>query len=120
MTASLTAAAAATRLDITTSYLHRLTGAGYLRTVDLDDEVLYPAWQFSDQPNKPVVAGIDIVAPSIPVGWSLPAEHFFMRAPRAELAIDGRHQSPAGWLDRGGNPHAVAGILERFSYDIEP
>lgn len=119
VTASLTASAAATRLDITTSYLHRLTVAGYLRAVDFDDQVLYPAWQFSNQPNKPVVAGIDIVAPLIPGGWRLPAEHFFMLAPRAELAIDGRYHSPAGWLDHGGNPHTVAGILESFFYDIE-
>lgn len=118
ISASFTPSAAADRLHISRTSLHRLTAAGYLRLVDVADQALYPAWQFSERFDKPVVAGIDVVAPSVPYTWSISAEHFFMAAPRHELTIEGRHRSPSEWLDLGENPHVVAGILEKYSYEI--
>lgn len=116
--ATLAPEGAAARLRITETALRRLTKAGYLRRVTHEGQALYPSWQFSSQPNKPVVAGIEVVAPAIPEHWPLAAEHYFMAAPRMELAVDGRHRSPSDWLDLGMNPHIVAGILEKYSYDI--
>ncbi|WP_146115318.1 hypothetical protein [Microbacterium sp. MYb62] len=98
--------------------MKRHTKAGYLRVVVHDDQVLYPAWQFSPRPDKQVVAGIDVVAPAVPESWSVVAEHYFMAAPRSELSVDGRLLSPGDWLDLGLNPHRVAGILEKYTYDI--
>ncbi|WP_309693990.1 hypothetical protein [Microbacterium foliorum] len=109
---------AAARLRISQAALRRLTKAGYLRMVTHAGQALYPSWQFSPQPDKKVVEGIDIVAPAMPEQWPLAAEHYFMAAPRMELAVDGRHRSPSDWLDLGLNPHIVAGILEKYSYDI--
>lgn len=109
---------AAARLRISQTALRRLTKAGYLRVVTHDGQALYPSWQFSPQPDKQVVEGIDIVAPAMPEQWPLAAEHYFMAAPRMELSVDGRHRSPCDWLDLGFNPHIVAGILEKYSYDI--
>lgn len=116
--ASLGPEGAATRLRISGSALTRLTNAGYLRMVTHEGQALYPSWQFSPRPDKSVVAGIDIVAPAIPEHWPLAAEHYFMAATRMELTVDGRHRSPCDWLDLGLNPHIVAGILEKYSYDI--
>ncbi|MGW9269050.1 hypothetical protein [Microbacterium sp. NPDC055599] len=116
--ATLSSEGAAARLHISQTAMRRLTKAGYLRRVTHEGQVLYPSWQFSPRPDKPVVAGIEVVAPAIPEHWPLGAEHYFMAAPRMELAIDGRHLSPCDWLDLGLNPHIVAGILEKYSYDI--
>ncbi|WP_447648090.1 hypothetical protein [Microbacterium forte] len=110
--------AAAARLRVSNTSLKRLTKAGYLRMVTYEGQALYPSWQFSPRPDKPVVAGIEIVAPVIPELWPLGAEHYFMAAPRMELSVDGQHRSPCDWLDLGLNPHIVAGILEKYSYDI--
>lgn len=116
--ATLAPEGAAARLRISGTALQRLTKAGYLRRVTHEGQALYPSWQFSPRPDKPVVAGIEVVAPAIPEHWPLAAEHYFMAAPRMELAVDGRHRSPCDWLDLGLNPHIVAGILEKYSYDV--
>lgn len=115
---SVTPEDAAARLRISLTALRRLTKAGYLRMVAHEGQELYPSWQFSPQPHKPVVAGIETVAPAIPEHWPLVAEHYFMAAPRMELAVDRRYRSPSDWRDLGLNPHIVAGILEKYSYDI--
>jgi hypothetical protein len=111
---SLTTEQVMARLHVTNSYLNRLRKAGYLHTLDHDGELRYPGWQFSNEPSRPVVPGIDIVAMAIPENWTLAAINAFMQAPQTALSIEGRLHTPAQWLDRGGDPMRVAEILHEI------
>lgn len=104
-----------TRLNVTNSYLKRLREAHFLHAVNHDGELRYPEWQFSNEPNRPVVPGIDIVAVAIPQSWTLAAINAFMQAPQPALSIDGRLQTPAQWLDGGGDPTRVVEILQEVA-----
>lgn len=113
--ASLTTEQVVARLNVTISYLRRLRKAHYLHAVDHDGELRYPVWQFSNEPGRPVVPGIDIVAVAIPETWTLTAIDAFMRAPQPPLSIDGHLQTPAQWLDGGGDPARVVEILQEIA-----
>jgi hypothetical protein len=91
--------------------LKRLREAQYLHAIEHDGELRYPEWQFSNEPNRPVVPGIDTVTAAIPENWTLATINAFMEAPQPTLSIDGLPQTPAQWLDGGGDPTKVAEIL---------
>ena len=109
--ATLTSDEVIARLHVTPAYLARLLKAHYLHAIDQDDGLRFPAWQFSHQSNRPVVPGIDVVSIAIPRDWPLPKINAFMLSPHAALSMDGKPQTPARWLDLGGDPVRVATLL---------
>ena len=112
---SLTTQQVIARLKLTTSNLRRLREAHYLHAVSHAGDIRYPEWQFSNEPNRPVVFGINIVSVAIPKNWGLAAIDAFMQAANSALSIDGHPQTPALWLDRGGDPLRVVEILEEVA-----
>lgn len=118
--ASLSAEQAVARLRTTRRYLDRVTAAGFLHSVSVSAaEVRYPLWQFSPDPNKPVVAGIGTIVSSIPVDWTLATVHRFFASPHRHLKIERRGMTPTQWLHSGGDPVEIAILLEGYRYDID-
>lgn len=120
LTTSLTSVETATRLHVSARFLRRATDAGFLLAVRMNAaEIRYPVWQFSDELNEKVVRGVKVITPSVPQAWSLVMVHRFFATTHTYLRIKGWPQTPAMWLRRGGDPIAVAIILESFSYDVD-
>lgn len=120
MRASLSTEQAVTRLRTTRHDLDRITAAGLLHSVSLSaTEVRYPLWQFSSDPNKPVIAGISTVVSAMPLDWTLARVHRFFATPHKDLKIERRGKSPTQWLHSGGDPVQIAILLEGYRYDID-
>lgn len=120
MKASLSTEQAVARLRTTRRYLDGLTNAGLLHSVALSTtEVRYPLWQFSPDPNKPVVAGISTIVSSMPTDWTLATVHRFFTTPHRHLKVKQRGMTPTQWLQSGGDPAEIAILLEGYRYDID-
>lgn len=120
MRASLSTEQAAARLRITRHDLDRVTTAGLLHCVSISaTEVRYPVWQFSSDPDMPVIAGVSTIVSSMPLDWTLAAIHRFFAAPHRHLKIERRGLTPTQWLHSGGDPIEIAILLEGYRYDID-
>lgn len=118
VSASYTPAEVAVRLRITAEEVGDATASGFLHAVGVGGhDVRYPSWQFTADRNQPTLTRVDVIVRSIPTDWTLARVHRIFTSPHFSLTIDRRVHTPAQWLRRGGDPTAVAIILEGYSYD---
>lgn len=87
---------------------------GALFAFDVDDEFLYPTWQFTDDPQRPVLRGLESLIRALPADWSPAGTRAFMATPQRSARIDGVPVTPVEWLLRGGDPQTLSDILDSF------
>jgi len=112
MSASLTLEEAADWLDVGTGRVLTDLAFGDLFAFVCDDELLFPAWQFTDDPDQPslnymlslVGAFDDDMHPTSILG--------FMTTPHSYTQIEGEPATPVEWLTAGRHVQPLLELLE--------
>jgi len=112
--ASLSPDQVAERLGISVSEAHRRRAALQLYAFTDGGEEFYPAWQFTDDEDRPVLPGLPVVLAAFSADMHAATIRGFMNTPQRSARIDGAPVTPVEWLMQGGNPRHLAGILEGF------
>jgi hypothetical protein len=112
--ASLTTEAVAIRLGVDFADVETRRARGDLFAFVADGETRYPTWQFTDDPQKPVLPGIAQLLPALPDDWHPAGILAFMTTAKSSLRMGDEQVTPQQWLLRGGDPRTLTGILDSF------
>jgi len=85
-----------------------------LFSIDVENERRYPAWQFTNNADQPVLPGIELLVAAFPHDMHPASILGFMSTPQDSARIDGLPTAPVEWLVRGGDPQVLKRILESF------
>ena len=114
VTASLSSAEVALRLGIHASGVHHRQAKGSLYSFIAGGKRRYPTWQFTENATQPVLPGLVAVIRAFPADKHPASIQGFMATPQESLRVDGESVTPPVWLLQGGDPQAVADILDSF------
>lgn len=112
--ASLSADEVASRLGLGVDEVELRRVAGRLAAFTSDGEHRYPTWQFTADPQRPVLPGLPQLVSAIPDEMHPASVLGFMTTPQNSLRIDGRKVTPPEWLLAGGDPQDIINILHSF------
>lgn len=114
ITASLSAAEVAERLDIDESRVRHRQSKGGLYSFMVGRKRRYPMWQFTEDLNQPVLPGLAMLVKAIPEDMHPASVQGFMGTPQNDLRDGDRRLTPAEWLMAGRDPQSVVDTLESF------
>lgn len=112
--ASLSADEVASRLGVDVREIERRRAAECLAAFASDGEHRYPTWQFTDDPQRPILPGLPRLVSAIPDEMHPASVLGFMTTPQNSLRIDGQKLTPTEWLLLGRDPQDVITILHSF------
>ena len=92
----------------TARILARLTSGDLFAFVS-DDEILFPAWQFTDEPDRPVLNQLSTLIEAFDEDMHPASILGFMTTPHSSTRIEGDPVTPVEWLARG---RAVQPLVE--------
>lgn len=119
LTRTLSAVEVANLLHIDDSRVRHRRAKGLLYSFLVGGKRRYPAWQFVDGEPLP---NLSQLVDAFPNDWHPAGVESFMTTPKSSLrapalALDTtnpEHLTPVEWLQSGGDPKAVVGILDSF------
>lgn len=110
------AGAVADALNVNESRVHQRRLARTLWAIDDNGSWVFPAMQFEADPltGEPQrqIRGLDRVLAALAPDLHPVAVAGFLRAPNADLTLDGRPLTPAEWLRSGGDVEPVLRLVE--------
>ncbi|QHC58830.1 hypothetical protein [Rathayibacter sp. VKM Ac-2760] len=74
----------------------------------------FPAWQFTDDREQPMLPGMPALVKAIPGDMHPASMRGFMTTPQEDLLISESAVTPVRWLTEGGDPHEVLVALAGF------
>ncbi|MDY0913006.1 hypothetical protein [Rathayibacter festucae] len=104
--------AARLRID-ETRVRHRKAKDG-LYAFKVGSKLRFPAWQFTDDRERPMLPGVPALVKAIPADMHPASVHGFMTTPQEELLIGETSVTPVRWLTGGGDPREVLVALAEF------
>lgn len=112
MSASLTLEEAADWLDAGTARVLTHLASGDLFAFVCDDELRFPAWQFTDDPNHPVLDHLSTLAGAFDDDMHPTSFLGFMTTPHPYTRIHGEPATPVEWLTAGRGVQPLLELLE--------
>ena len=112
MSASLTLEEAADWLDTGTARVLTHLVSGNLFAFVCDDELRFPAWQFTDDPNHPVLDHLSTLAGAFDNDMHPTSILGFMTTPHPYTRIHGEPATPVEWLTAGRGVQPLLELLE--------
>lgn len=110
--ASLTQFALAKRLGIGLAKLRWMLSVGDLFAFVADDELRFPAWQFTDDPAHPVLPHLSRLVEAFGDGLQPASILGFMTTPHGVTRIEGQVATPIEWLEAGGDVEDLVTMLD--------
>lgn len=112
MSASLTLEEAADWLDAGTARVLTNLAFGDLFAFVCDDELRFPAWQFTDDPNHPVLDHLSTLVGAFDDDMHPTSILGFMTTPHPYTLIHGDPATPIEWLTAGRRVRPLLELLE--------
>ncbi|MFF1633502.1 hypothetical protein [Leifsonia sp. NPDC058248] len=101
-------------LGASTEDVDRRRVDGALFAFRANHEFRYPTWQFTGDPQRPVLPGLERLVQALPTDWPPAGIRGFMLTPQRSARIDGVPATPVEWLVAGGDPQVLSDILNSF------
>jgi len=112
--ASLDASEVASVLTVDVETIDRMAAAGSLFAFAFHGERRYPTWQFTGDPQRPVLPGLAELTSALRDDRHPASILGFMTTPQRSARTHGRPTTPIEWLMNGGDPQKLRDILESF------
>ena len=112
MSASLTLEEAADWLDVGTGRVLTDLAFGDLFAFVCDDELLFPAWQFTDDPDQPSLNYMSSLVGAFDADMHPTSILGFMTTPHSYTQIEGEPATPVEWLTAGRHVQPLLELLE--------
>ncbi|PCN48782.1 hypothetical protein Csp2054_04145 [Curtobacterium sp. 'Ferrero'] len=112
LSASLTLEEAADWLDTGTGRVLTHLALGDLFAFVCDDELLFPAWQFTDDPDQPSLNYMSSLVRAFDEDMHPTSILGFMTTPHSYTSIDGEPATPVEWLTSGRDAKPLLELLE--------
>ncbi|WP_182045209.1 hypothetical protein [Curtobacterium sp. ME26] len=112
LSASLTLEEAADWLDTGTGRVLTHLAFGDLFAFVCDDELRFPAWQFTDDPDNPVLDYLSRLVRAFDDDMHPTSILGFMTTPHSYTQIDGEPATPVVWLTAGRDVQPLLELLE--------
>ncbi|PYY65525.1 hypothetical protein DEJ30_00170 [Curtobacterium sp. MCPF17_003] len=109
--ATITFDEAADWLEVGSARILARLASGELFAFVADDEMLFPAWQFTDDPERPVLDQLSTLIEAFDDDMHPTAILGFMTTPHSSTQIDGIPTTPIEWLARGRPVQPLVEIL---------
>lgn len=109
LNAAVTFEEAADWLEVGTARILARLASGDLFAFVADNELLFPAWQFTDDPGRPVLNQLSTLIEAFHYDLHPASILGFMTTPHCSTRIDGIPITPVEWLARG---RAVKPLVE--------
>lgn len=114
LAAALNTDEVATRLGVDVREIERRRAAECLAAFASDGEHRYPTWQFTDDPQRPILPGLPRLVSAIPDEMHPASVLGFMTTPQNSLRMGGQKLTPPEWLLSGQDAQDVIDILRSF------
>ncbi len=101
LNAAITLEEASDWLEVGTARILARLASGDLFAFVSDDELLFPAWQFADDPDRPVLNQLSTLIEAFDDDMHPASILGFMTTPHSSTRIDGIPITPVEWLARG-------------------
>ena len=111
LNAALTFEEASDWLEVGTARMLARLASGDLFAFVADDEILFPAWQFTDDPDRPVLHQLSTLIEAFDDDMHPASILGFMTTPHSSTRIDGIPITPVEWLARGRGVQPLVEIL---------
>lgn len=112
LSASLTLEEVADWLDAGTARVLTYLACGDLFAFVCDDELRFPAWQFTNEPNKPLLEHPTTLAAAFDDDMHPTSILGFMTTPHPYTRIDGVPATPVDWLTAGRRVQPLLELLK--------
>jgi len=112
LSASLTLEEAADWLDTGAGPVFTYLASGDLFAFVCDDELLFPAWQFTDDPAQPSLNYMSSLVGAFDDDMHPTSILGFMTTPHGYTSIDGEPATPVEWLTAGRDVKPLLELLE--------
>ncbi|WP_144803660.1 hypothetical protein [Curtobacterium sp. BH-2-1-1] len=112
LSAALTLEEAADWLDTGTGRVLTDLAFGDLFAFVCDDELLFPAWQFTDDPDQPSLNYMSSLVRAFDEDMHPTSILSFMTTPHSYTSIDGEPATPVEWLTVGRHVQPLLELLE--------
>jgi hypothetical protein len=112
LSATLTIDEAATWLGVGTGRVTVMLYLGDLFAFVCNDELRFPAWQFTSEPDRPVLDHVDSVAKGFGASMHPASVLGFMSTPHLNTRINGSPVDPVVWLTAGRSVQPLRDMLE--------
>jgi hypothetical protein len=111
LNAAITVEDASDWLEVGTVRILARLASGDLFAFVADDELLFPAWQFTDDPDRPVLHQLSTLIEAFDDDMHPASILGFMTTPHSSTRIDGIPITPVEWLARGRGVQPLVEIL---------
>jgi hypothetical protein len=112
--ASLSTAEVASGLGLGDEEVESQRAQGALYAFATAEGPRYPTWQFTGDPQRPVLPGLDQLVDAFPADWHPAGVAAFMSTPQRSARIHDTSATPAEWLLHDGDPQVLRNILGSF------
>ncbi|MCJ1700225.1 hypothetical protein MT356_10890 [Rathayibacter festucae] len=104
----------ASRLRIDETRVRHRKAKDGLYAFKVGSKLRFPAWQFTDDRERPMLPGVPALVKAIPEDMHPASVLGFMTTPQEELLIGETPVTPVRWLSGGGDPREVLVALAEF------
>ncbi|PZF55281.1 hypothetical protein DEJ23_12365 [Curtobacterium sp. MCSS17_008] len=111
MNAAITYKEVSDRLEVGTARILARLASGDLFAFVSDDEMLFPTWQFTNDPDRPVLNQLSTLIEAFDDDMHPASILGFMTTPHSSTRIDGIPITPVEWLARGRGVQPLVEIL---------
>ncbi|PYY34479.1 hypothetical protein DEJ32_14830 [Curtobacterium sp. MCPF17_046] len=111
LNAAITFEEASDWLKVGTARVLARLASGDLFAFVADNELLFPAWQFTDDPGRPVLHQLSTLIEAFDDDMHPASILGFMTTPHSSTRIDGIPIDPVEWLARGREVQPLVEIL---------
>lgn len=111
---SLSSEEVAKKLGIKDSSVRHRALSKTLYSFQIGRKLRYPTWQFTNDPNQPVLPHLRELVEALPTDMHAASVQGFMTTPQVDLPMDDEPTTPIAWLQIGNDVQDVIDILDSF------